>query len=128
MAVWNNPTVSGVEKHAKNWLGGFKAFILRGNVVDLAIGIVIGAAFTAVVNGLVSDIITPLIPVSTGSLSDLTWIPPYSHSPVKFGAFINVVITFLISGFRAILLHHASSEYADGTLQAKGSTGASRYS
>ena len=96
MAIRNNPTVSGVENRAKNWLGGFRAFILRGNVVDLAVGIVIGAAFTAVVNGLVSDIITPLIPVAGTSLSNLAWIPPYTHTPVKYGAFINAIITFLI--------------------------------
>ena len=95
MAVWNNPTVTGVENRAKDWLGGFKAFILRGNVVDLAVGIVIGVAFTAVVNGLVSDIITPLIPLPTGSLADLTWTTPY-HSQIKIGAFINAVITFLL--------------------------------
>ena len=96
MEPWNNPTVSGVGNRAKNWLGGFRAFILRGNVVDLAIGIVIGAAFTAVVNGLVSDIITPLIPVAGTSLSNLAWTPPYTHTPVKYGAFINAIITFLI--------------------------------
>jgi large conductance mechanosensitive channel len=97
MAIWNNPTVSGVEQHAKDWLSGFRAFILRGNVVDLAVGIVIGVAFTAVVNGLVSDIITPLIPLPGGSLSTLKWHPPYNPSAtVNVGAFINAVITFLI--------------------------------
>src|SRR5713226_7685118 len=99
MAIWNNQTVSGVERHAKNWLGGFKAFILRGNVVDLAVGIVIGAAFTAVVNGLVSDIITPLIPVAGTSLSNLAWTPPYTHTPVNYCAFINFIISFLMVAF-----------------------------
>ena len=97
MAIWNNQNVSGVEHHAKGWVGGFKEFILRGNVVDLAVGIMIGAAFTAVVNGLVSDIITPLIPLPTGSLSTVVWNPPYNPSAtVHVGAFINVLITFLI--------------------------------
>ncbi len=75
MAIRNNHTVSVVEHHAKGWLGGFKTFILRGNVVDLAVGIMIGAAFTAVVNGLVSDIITPLIPLPTGSLGNRGMAP-----------------------------------------------------
>jgi large conductance mechanosensitive channel len=99
MAIWNNPAVSGAQKHAKSWLSGFQTFILRGNVVDLAVGIMIGAAFTAVVNGLVSDVITPLIPLPTGNLSTLTWHPPYHPDPkavLNVGAFINVVITFLI--------------------------------
>jgi large conductance mechanosensitive channel len=102
MAIWNNQTVSGVENRAKDWLGGFKAFILRGNVVDLAVGIMIGAAFTAVVNGLVGDIITPLIPLPTGSLATLTWHPPYNPDPkavLNVGAFINVLITFFILAF-----------------------------
>jgi len=100
MAIWNNKTVSGVEHYAKGWLGGFKTFILRGNVVDLAVGIMIGAAFTAVVNGLVSNIITPLIPLPTGSLA--TWVlhPPYNpQANINIGAFINVLITFFILAF-----------------------------
>ena len=97
MATWNNQTVSGVGHQAKETLSGFKAFILRGNVVDLAVGIMIGAAFTAVVNGLVGDIITPLIPLPTGSLASLVWHPPYNpKATVNIGAFINVVITFII--------------------------------
>ena len=102
MAIWNNQAVSGVGHQAKETLSGFRAFILRGNVVDLAVGIMIGAAFTAVVNGLVGDIITPLIPIPGGSLSTLTWHPPYNPNPkavVNVGAFINVLITFLILAF-----------------------------
>ena len=99
MANWNNQVVSGVGHQTKESLSGFKAFILRGNVVDLAVGIMIGAAFTAVVNGLVSNIITPLIPLPNGSLSTWTWHPPYNpnlKAVVNVGAFINVLITFLI--------------------------------
>lgn len=80
-------------------LGDFRKFILRGNVVDLAVGIVIGAAFTAVVNAVVADLITPLI--------GLIGIPDFSNWAVsvgakghqnvfKYGAVINAVISFLI--------------------------------
>ena len=97
MAIWNNQAVSGAGHQAKKTLTGFQAFILRGNVVDLAVGIMIGAAFTAVVNGLVSNIITPLIPLPTGSLATLVWHPPYNPTAtVNVGAFINVLITFFI--------------------------------
>ena len=97
MAIWNNQAVSGAGHRAKKTLTGFQAFIMRGNVVDLAVGIMIGAAFTAVVNGLVSNIITPLIPLPTGSLATLVWHPPYNPTAtVNVGAFINVLITFLI--------------------------------
>lgn len=92
-----------VGKSALKSLSGFRTFILRGNVVDLAIGIVIGAAFTAVVNAVVSDVITPLIPISGHSISGLVWHPPYAGKDaqgkpimVDFGALINAVISFLI--------------------------------
>lgn len=93
--VWNNPNVRGVEQRAGGWLKGFRDFILRGNVVDLAVGIVIGAAFTSVVNGFVSDIITPLIPAGTTGLNSAVVNLP-THSKLLVGAFINSVISFLI--------------------------------
>lgn len=89
--------IDRVGHYAKNTLGGFKTFILRGNVVDLAIGIIIGAAFTSVVNALVSDVITPLIPVAGGNLSAWHWTVPYNtKATLNVGAFINAIISFLI--------------------------------
>ena len=79
-----------------NSLGGFRTFILRGNVVDLAIGFIIGAAFAAVVSGLVTDIITPLIPAPGGSLATWIVIVPYTGKPLLIGTFINTVLSFLI--------------------------------
>lgn len=101
MSATNHPDfgqeIGHIGKYAKDTLGGFKAFILRGNVVDLAIGIVIGAAFTSVVNGLVSDIITPLIPVPGASLSNWHWAVPYNaKAMLNVGGFINAIISFLI--------------------------------
>jgi large conductance mechanosensitive channel len=95
MAFWNNPTVSGAEKRAGGLLKEFREFILRGNVVDLAVGIVIGAAFTSVVSGFVNDIINPLIPTSPSGLAGLVIHLPYSKG-IAIGAFINAVISFLI--------------------------------
>ncbi|TMC22153.1 MAG: large conductance mechanosensitive channel protein MscL [Chloroflexi bacterium] len=78
-------------------LGGFKKFILRGNVVDLAVGIVIGAAFSTVVNALVKDIITPLIPATSNTpLSTWAINLPYSSSKLLVGDFTNAIISFLI--------------------------------
>ncbi len=85
-----------VGNYAKGTLGGFRTFILRGNVVDLAIGIVIGAAFTSVISSLVSDVFTPLIPVYKGNLSTASWTVPWTNGPLKYGAFINAIISFLI--------------------------------
>ena len=98
MAFWDNSNVQKAEKATVGVLSGFKAFILRGNVVDLAVGIMIGVAFTGVVNSLVGDIITPLIPGLGKGLSDLV-ITSYTGSKVQVGHFINTVISFLILAF-----------------------------
>jgi large conductance mechanosensitive channel len=73
----------------------FKAFILRGNVVDLAVGIVIGAAFGAVVAALVADLLTPLIAAIFGkpNFGGLSFY--VNGSQFKYGDFINVLIAFL---------------------------------
>ncbi len=76
----------------------FKAFLLRGNVVDLAVGIAMGAAFVAVVNSLVADLITPIIAALTGNtdFSNLTF--SINDSLFRYGSFINALITFLTVG------------------------------
>lgn len=73
----------------------FKAFLLRGNVVDLAVGIVIGTAFGAVVTGLVKDLITPIIAAIIGKpdFANLTFTINGSH--FLYGDFINVLIAFV---------------------------------
>lgn len=89
--------IEKVGKNALKSLEGFRTFILRGNVVDLAIGIVIGAAFTSIVTSLVKDILTPLIPIpNSKSLSAASIIIPWTHGSFNYGNFINAVISFLI--------------------------------
>ena len=76
--------------------GEFRAFILRGNVIDLAVAVLIGAAFGAVVTALVKDIITPIIGVFGGA-PDFSGISvSLNHSVFRIGDFINAVISFLI--------------------------------
>ena len=77
-------------------LGEFKKFLLRGNVVDLAVGIIIGAAFVAIVNSLVADLLTPLIAMIFGKpdFSALTF--EINKSTFSYGSFINALISFLI--------------------------------
>ncbi|MCK9875111.1 large conductance mechanosensitive channel protein MscL [Frankia sp. Ag45/Mut15] len=74
---------------------GFKQFLMRGNVVDLAVAVVVGTAFTAVVTSLVANIFTPLIAAIFGKpdFSDLTF--KINGSIFRYGAFINSVIAFL---------------------------------
>jgi large conductance mechanosensitive channel len=74
----------------------FRTFILRGNVVDLAVAVVIGAAFTAVVNALVRDLITPIIAAIFGKpdFSDLSFT--INGSQFAYGDLINAIITFVL--------------------------------
>jgi len=76
-------------------LGDFQKFIMRGNVVDLAVGIVIGAAFNNVVQELVKDLITPLIGLF-GGFDFSSWKWTYNHSTFAPGLFINALISFLL--------------------------------
>jgi large conductance mechanosensitive channel len=77
-------------------LKGFRQFLLRGNVVDMAVGIVIGAAFGAVVTGFVKDLLTPLIAalVTQPDFSALTFT--INGSKFLYGDFINILLSFLI--------------------------------
>jgi len=73
-------------------LKGFKEFVAKGNVIDLAVGVIIGAAFGAVVDSLVKDVITPVLGMIGGT-------PDFSSlmiGSVKIGSFINAIIAFLL--------------------------------
>jgi large conductance mechanosensitive channel len=77
-------------------LKGFKEFIMRGNVLDLAVAVVIGAAFSAVVTALVTDILTPLIGAVVGQ-SDFAKLKfTINKSTFQYGDFINKVISFVL--------------------------------
>ncbi len=95
------------------WIAEFRAFIMRGNVVDLAVGIIIGVAFSAIVGSLVKDILNPLIGLVIGGVDFSNVFLPLNgqHYPtlaaaqaagaptVNIGLFINAVINFLIVSF-----------------------------
>jgi large conductance mechanosensitive channel len=74
----------------------FKAFLLRGNVVDLAVAVVIGAAFGAVVTSLVANLVTPLIAAIGGKPNFGGLFFEINHSKFMYGAFLNSLISFLI--------------------------------
>lgn len=95
------------------WMDEFRAFIMRGSVVDLAVGIVIGAAFTGVVNSLVKDVFNPIIglltggvdfsevfvPLNGGHYASLAAARAAGAPTVNIGLFINAIIQFLIVSF-----------------------------
>ncbi len=95
------------------WIDEFRAFIMRGNVIDLAVGIIIGVAFTGVVNSLVKDIFTPIIGLAVGGIdftnlfvtlkgaSEATLADAQKAGAVtlNIGLFLNALIQFLIVSF-----------------------------
>ncbi len=100
------------------WIKEFKAFIMRGNVIDLAVGVVIGAAFTAIVTSLVQDLINPIIGILMGGIdfSNLFVVLFGDRKPsleatreggasvLAIGSFLNAVIKFVIVGFAVFWL------------------------
>ncbi|QKW17872.1 large conductance mechanosensitive channel protein MscL [Kitasatospora sp. NA04385] len=77
---------------------GFRGFVLRGNVVDLAVGVVIGAAFSGVVTALVRAFLTPLVGLATGAVGDFSRrTVSIHHVEFPYGGFIDAVITLLLT-------------------------------
>ncbi len=75
---------------------GFKEFILRGNVIDLAVAVVIGVAFGAVVTSFVGDVLTPLIAAIVGKPDFSAFVATLNGSQIKYGLFLNALISFLL--------------------------------
>jgi large conductance mechanosensitive channel len=82
----------------------FKAFVMRGNVVDLAIGVIIGGAFGAIVNSLVADIITPIILQPALEAAGAADIAEWKPGGMLLGKFISAVISFLVIAFVLFLI------------------------
>ncbi len=116
-------TASPTRLRRPGWVNEFRAFIMRGNVVDLAVGIIIGVAFTGVVNSLVKDVFTPVIGLLVGGI-DFTNIFVTLKGPhaatladaqkagavtLNIGVFINTVIQFVIVSFAVFWLVKALS-------------------
>ena len=83
----------------RSWASEFKQFLLRGNVIDLAVAFVIGAAFAALVNAAVADLLTPLVAAVFGQpdFSNLSFT--VNGSVFRYGHFLNVLIAFVIISF-----------------------------
>jgi large conductance mechanosensitive channel len=95
----------------------FRDFIARGNVMDLAVGIIIGAAFTAIVNSLVSDLINPIIGFVIGGIDFSSYQISFgagdAAATLRYGAFLTAVINFLIIAWVVFLLVKAVNRARD---------------
>lgn len=114
---------------SKGFISEFKKFIMRGNVIDLAVGVIIGGAFQTIVNSLVSDIIMPVISLFTGGIDFSNWFialdgekyvtlaeaQAAGASVLAFGNFISAVLNFLIMAFVIFCLIKVINSIADKT-------------
>ncbi len=114
-------------KKAKGLVGEFKEFIMRGNVLDMAVGVIIGAAFGAIVTSIVDDIIMPLISLLTGGLDFSNWFVALDGNTyatleaakaagaatLNYGVLITKVINFLIVAFCIFLVVKGFNKASD---------------
>lgn len=81
----------------------FKAFATKGNIMDLAVGVVIGGAFQSIINSLVNDIIMPVISILTGKVDFSDMMFTVGDASIKYGNFITAIVNFLIIAFSIFL-------------------------
>lgn len=103
-------------------LNEFKAFIAQGNVLDLAVGIIIGAAFTKIVNSLVEDILNPVIGLALGGVDLTQWkyvlkeaVGTAPEVAIRYGNFLNNIVQFVIVAWVIFLLVKAANRARPST-------------
>lgn len=102
------------KKEKKGFIKEFKEFISRGSVLDMAVGIIIGGAFTAIVKSLVEDIFTPILGMILAGINfkSLSITIPWGSKPqIYYGLFIEAVVTFLLTAFCVFLMIKAINKF-----------------
>ena len=94
----------------KNFLAEFKAFVARGNVMDMAVGVIIGGAFSAITTSLINDIIMPVLGIFTGSVSFAELSFTVNGAVITYGNFIQAVLNFIIMAFVVFCLVKAMNK------------------
>ncbi|WP_109696449.1 large-conductance mechanosensitive channel protein MscL [Chitinophaga deserti] len=87
-----------------SFFGEFKAFAMKGNVIDLAVGVVIGAAFGKIVNSLVESIIMPVVGILIGKVDFKSLMAKVGDAEIKYGLFIQATVEFIIVAFAIFLV------------------------
>ena len=98
-------------EQARSFFDEFKAFALRGNVFDLAIAVVIGAAFGKIVSSLVDSVIMPLIGVLLGGIDFSAWSVKIGDAVIMYGAFMQSIVDFTIIAFVIFLAVRFRSQF-----------------
>lgn len=101
------------KKKGSSFAAEFRKFILRGNVIDLAVGVIIGGAFQTIVNSLVEDIIMPVVGIVLGKVDFSALAFTIGDATVSYGKFITAIINFLIMAFVIFLIVKAINKVQD---------------
>lgn len=93
----------------------FKDFAMKGNIIDMAIGVIIGGAFQKIVTSLVNDIIMPAIAIFTGKVDFSNLVFTIGNSSIKYGSFITTIVDFLIIAFSIFIAIRSITKLNDRT-------------
>ncbi len=93
------------------FFGEFKQFIARGNVMDMAVGVIIGGAFSAITTSLINDIIMPLLGILTGSISFAELSVTVGGAVITYGNFVQAILNFLVMAFVVFCLVKAMNSF-----------------
>lgn len=96
---------------ASGFFAEFKTFIARGNVMDMAVGVIIGGAFSNITNSLINDIVMPLLGILTGSISFTELSVQIGPAVITYGNFIQAVLNFLVMAFVVFCLVKAINSF-----------------
>ena len=101
----------------------FKEFALKGNAIELAIGVVVGTAFQAIVKSLVDDVIMPLISLLFGNIDFSDWVLKIGNNTIKYGSFISAIVNFVLVAFTLFLvvkyINKLNAKIEEATKEAK---------
>ena len=100
-----------MKKKTGGFFSEFKEFIARGNVMDLAVGVIIGGAFSAITTSLINDIIMPLLGILTGSVSFADMAVEIGPAVVTYGNFIQAILNFLVMALVVFCLVKAMNSF-----------------
>jgi len=95
----------------KKFMEEFKQFIARGNVMDMAVGVIIGGAFSAITTSLINDIIMPILGIFTGSISFAALSFTVNGAVIAYGNFIQAILNFLVMAFVVFCLIKAINRF-----------------
>ncbi len=107
----NRQTRARATSSVSSFANDFKDFLLRGNVVDLAVAVVLGAAFGAIVTSFIEDIITPLLLTPALDAAGVEDIALLSAGGIKYGLFLSALINFVVVGFVLFLVVRAFERF-----------------